>query len=126
MVPRFSNKVFFFHIRKSCHVYTAFLLIRTFFRNKEILLIFSSLLLDIFFIFISNVIQVSLYPIPPPTASMRVFPYPPHCPPIPLHSGIEPFQDQGPFIPLMPDKAILCYICGWSHGSLHVYPWFVV
>jgi hypothetical protein len=20
-----------------------------------------------------------------------------------------------------PDKAILCYICGWSHGSLHVY-----
>jgi hypothetical protein len=21
----------------------------------------------------------------------------------------------------MPDKAILCYICGWSHGSLHVY-----
>jgi hypothetical protein len=22
---------------------------------------------------------------------------------------------------LMPDKAILCYICDWSHGSLHVY-----
>ena len=21
----------------------------------------------------------------------------------------------------MPDKAILCYIYGWSHGSLHVY-----
>jgi hypothetical protein len=21
----------------------------------------------------------------------------------------------------MPDKAILCYICSWSHGSLHVY-----
>jgi hypothetical protein len=21
----------------------------------------------------------------------------------------------------MPDKAILCYICGWSHASLHVY-----
>jgi len=21
---------------------------------------------------------------------------------------------------LMPDKAILCYICGWSHGKLHV------
>jgi hypothetical protein len=22
---------------------------------------------------------------------------------------------------LIPDKAILCYICGWSHGYLHVY-----
>jgi hypothetical protein len=22
----------------------------------------------------------------------------------------------------MPDKAILCCICSWSHGSLHVYP----
>jgi hypothetical protein len=22
---------------------------------------------------------------------------------------------------LMPDKGILCYICRWSHGSLHVY-----
>ena len=21
----------------------------------------------------------------------------------------------------MSDKAILCYICSWSHGSLHVY-----
>ncbi|EDM10302.1 RGD1560158 (predicted), isoform CRA_a [Rattus norvegicus] len=21
----------------------------------------------------------------------------------------------------MPDNAILCYICGWSHGSFHVY-----
>ena len=21
----------------------------------------------------------------------------------------------------MPDKAILCYICSWSHGSLNVY-----
>jgi hypothetical protein len=26
----------------------------------------------------------------------------------------------GPFLPLMPDKAILCYMHGWSHGSLHV------
>ena len=24
-------------------------------------------------------------------------------------------------LPLMSVKAILCYICGWSHGSLHVY-----
>jgi hypothetical protein len=34
---------------------------------------------------------------------------------------MEPSQDQGPLLPLMPDKAIFCYICGRSHGSLHVY-----
>jgi hypothetical protein len=26
-----------------------------------------------------------------------------------------------PLLPLMFSKAILCYICGWSHGPLHVY-----
>jgi hypothetical protein len=55
------------------------------------------------------------YPILPSPASMRVFhhppthPLPPPHPGIPLHWGIEP------------DKAILCYICSWSHGSLHMY-----
>ena len=44
----------------------------------------------------------------------------------PLHWGIKPPQDQGPSVPLMPDKAILCYICNWSHGPLHVYLWLVV
>jgi hypothetical protein len=34
---------------------------------------------------------------------------------ISLHWGIEPSQDQGPLLPPMPDKAILCYICSWSH-----------
>ena len=29
----------------------------------------------------------------------------PYCPSIPLHWGIKPSQDQGPFLPLMPDKA---------------------
>jgi hypothetical protein len=43
---------------------------------------------------------------------------------IPLHWGIKPSQDQGSPLTLMPDKAILCYICCWSSGSLHVY--FVV
>ena len=66
-------------------------------------------------------------PIPSPfPASMRVFPHPPTCSPphhpsIPLHWGIEPSQDQGPLFLLMPDKTILCYICRWSHGSLHMY-----
>ena len=35
-----------------------------------------------------------------------------------LHWGIKPSQDQGPLLPLMPDKSILCYICSWSHGYL--------
>ena len=45
----------------------------------------------------------------------------PHCHHIPLHRTIEPSRDQGPLLRLMPNKAILCYRCGWSHGSLHVY-----
>ena len=44
------------------------------------------------------------------------------CPDIPLHWGIESSQDQGPLLPLMFNKAILCYICSWRHESLHVYP----
>jgi hypothetical protein len=57
---------------------------------------------------------------------MRVFPHP-HihfCFPalkIPLYWSIETPQDQGPLFPLMPEKAILCYICSWRHGLLHVY-----
>jgi hypothetical protein len=33
---------------------------------------------------------------------------------IPLHWSIY-WAFIGPFTPLMPDKAILCYICIWSH-----------
>jgi hypothetical protein len=44
----------------------------------------------------------------------------PH-PGIPIQWGIKPSQDPGPLLPLMSDKAIYCYICSWSHGSLHVY-----
>jgi hypothetical protein len=42
-------------------------------------------------------------------------------PGIPLQWGFEPSQDEGPLLPLMFKKAILCFICGWSHGSLLVY-----
>ena len=57
-------------------------------------------------------------------ASKRVLPtHPlePHPSSIPLCWGIKPPQNQGPSLPLKPDKAILCYIFSWSHGSLHVY-----
>jgi hypothetical protein len=37
------------------------------------------------------------------------------------YTGVfEPSQDQGFLLPLMPNKAILCYIWGWSYGSLQV------
>jgi hypothetical protein len=47
-------------------------------------------------------------------------------PVIPIHWGIEPSQDQGSFLLLMTDKPFLCYICRWSHWSLHVNSWLVV
>ena len=76
--------------------------------------------------------MLSSFPVFPPQilypflffpVSMRVRPHPlsPHCPRIPLCWVIDPPQDQGSFLPLMSDKVILCYICSWSQGSLHVY-----
>jgi hypothetical protein len=65
------------------------------------------------------------YPMPPPLASMKVLlhpnPLPPHEPGIPLHWEIKPSEDQGSFLPLMLENTILCYICSWSHESLHMY-----
>ena len=63
-------------------------------------------LLDVFFIYISNVIPFPGFPsentISPPTSPCS----PTHPlllpgPGIPLHWGIEPSQDQGPFLPLI-------------------------
>jgi hypothetical protein len=48
------------------------------------------------------------------------------CPGIPLYGSIKPSLDQGTFLPLMLDKAILCYICGWSHGPSVYTLWLVV
>ena len=75
-----------------------------------------------YFIYISNVFPFPSFS-PPPT-SMGVFPYPPLTPPhpgIPLKRGNQPSKDQGPLLPFMPDHAILCYICSWSHGYPDVY-----
>jgi len=64
-------------------------------------------------------------PSPPPCfyedALPPTHPLLPPCPGIPLHWGSKPSQDQGPLFPLMPNKAILCYICSCSHGSFHLY-----
>ena len=66
----------------------------------------------------------TLYPIlPSPQFYEGAYPptHPPHCPSISLYWGREPSQNQDAPLPLMPDKAILCYICSWSHGSLSIY-----
>ena len=75
-----------------------------------------------FFLFIRYFLYLLfnlLYPSPSPCSPTH--PLLLSCPGIPLHWGMEPSQDQGPFLPVMSNKAILCYICSWSHGSLHVY-----
>jgi hypothetical protein len=61
----------------------------------------------------------------PPSICLLTHPFLLPCPGIPLYWGIEPPQDQGPLFSLMSHKAILCYICDWSHGSLHVYSTYV-
>jgi hypothetical protein len=50
------------------------------------------------------------HPICPPSASMSVLPLQRHHPSISLCWGIQPSQEQGPPLPLMPDKTILCYM----------------
>ena len=73
--------------------------------------------------FLITPLQTS-YPIPLlsfPFASMRVLLHPF------THSHLttltSPYAGapSPPALPLMPEKAILCYICIWSHGSLHGY-----
>ena len=61
------------------------------------------------------------HPIPFLSSCSLTHPFPLPCPGIPLNWGIEPSQDQGPLLSLISHKSILCYICSWSQGFLHVY-----
>jgi hypothetical protein len=92
---------------------------------------FSSFLkLVILFIYTSNVVSLPGFP------SKALPSHPPHLclsagappPTHPLtHSHLtalsSPYAGASSLHrrPLMPDKAILCYICSWSHGPTHVY-----
>jgi len=85
--------------------------------------LFCFLYLWIFYIFTFQMLspfQVSPSPISPSPASMKIVPL------LPTHSHIIalkfPYTRERslPRILLIPDNAILCYICDWSHGSLHV------
>jgi hypothetical protein len=65
------------------------------------------------------------YPILPPPASVRVLPHPSthFCLPALAfpYTGESNLHRTKGLSPIDANKAILCYICGWSHGSLHVY-----
>jgi hypothetical protein len=54
------------------------------------------------------------YPIPPTPASPSNPLLLPH-PGIPLHWVTGYSQGHGPLLPLISNKAILCYICSWMH-----------
>jgi hypothetical protein len=70
--------------------------------------------------------QVSPLETPHPiTASVRVFPHLPTHPclpalPSPYTGTSNPLRPKD-LLPQMSNKAILCHLCGQSHGSLHVY-----
>jgi hypothetical protein len=88
-----------------------------------------SFLLDIFYIYISNVISFPDFPSNPPVLSpLPLFTNPPTPASRTRHSStlwLEHSQGQGPIFPLMTNKAVHYYICNWSHGSHHVYFLFV-
>jgi hypothetical protein len=95
--------------------------------------------LVILYIYISKVI--SLFPVSPQQATLSPTPsiclYRDASPPahllmpqrscIPFCWVIEPPQDPGALLPVMPNKAILWYISSWSHAPPPMYTlWLVV
>ena len=78
-----------------CHCWASNLVLY-FFLSIALLLF----LLDIFFIYISNVISFPSFLPPGNTLS---------------HPPSFYFCEGGPFLSLMHDKTIFCYLCSWSH-----------
>jgi hypothetical protein len=97
---------------------------------KYIIFLFSFLLV-ILFIYISNLVPLPGFPSanpsshPSPFVCMKVLPcplsFPPHRSGVPLCWDIKTLHNQGSPLTLMPNKSVLCYLCDWSHGSLHAY-----
>ena len=94
--------------------------------NNKLLLFFFFSMLNLYWIFLPFWIfsLFRFYPSHLPLllwGCSPIHPLLPPCPGISLQWGIESLMYQGPLLQLMANKAILCYICGWNHGSLHVY-----
>ena len=72
--------------------------------------------------------MLSPFLVSPPKPPYPIHPLPAHQSThshfFPLNWGIKLSQDQRPLLPLMSNKAIHCYICSWSHGSLHLFGWW--
>ena len=98
-------------------------------------LLFSYFLLDIFFIYISNVILFPGFPSenplshPPLACSLTHLLLLP-CPGIPLHWGIDPSQDQEPLLSLMSQGAMGPSMCtlyfstgSVTEGCCHLFSW---
>jgi hypothetical protein len=64
--------------------------------------------------------QLPIHKLPVLSPSCCLFegtcPLPPQKPTVPLSWVIEPPWDQDTPLPVMPDKANLCYISSWRHG----------
>jgi hypothetical protein len=92
--------------------------------TTELRIIFDclSFLFVILFIYISIVIHL------PSWFPLHKLPRPPTSPCFPTHPPSPSslpcihllWVNQGPLLPLIPDKTILCYLSSWSHG-LRVY-----
>jgi hypothetical protein len=66
-------------------------------------------------------------PLSPPTSTCSpTHPLPLPGAGIPQHWGIEPSQNEGPLLPLMTDKAILCYIAVGAMSPTMCNFWLVV
>lgn len=82
---------------------------------------------------ISNVIHLPVFMSinhlfhPPSPFSMRVLPHSTThpfiipCPHIPIYYWILPWQNQGPLLPFVTNKTLLCFILHQSQESPHVY-----
>ena len=104
-------------------------------RKTHFLFIFFKLVS--FFIYISNIIPLPSFPSENTLshlpylcfykgASLPTKQLCHYCPSIPLFWGIKPSQDQGPPLPRMPDKGVLCYICSWTMGYSMCTLWLVI
>ena len=87
----------------------------------KIFILLIHFLLDNFIYFPFKYYPLSWFPlwnhhsIPPLPDFRRVLPHPPNYSCLPVLA-----KEQGPLLALISYKTILCYLCSWSLGSLHV------
>lgn len=88
---------------------------------------FFSFLLDIFLYLYFKCYSPSRFPVHKPPSNPLLLPYTGvthihslYCPHIPLHWESNLDKSKGFPFHWCPNKAIFCYICSWSPGSVHI------